>query len=124
MSATLKPAIANPDRNGPTEALSQDQPVRSAAHQNYKGFVAGVFSGIAKLSGNICQIHIFSSSCAYALSVGHPFDTVKVRLQTSDKSQFRGPLHCVARTIGNEGIRGLYKGATPPLVGWMFMDSM
>ena len=24
----------------------------------------------------------------------------------------------------NEGVRGLYKGATPPLIGWMFMDSM
>lgn len=23
-----------------------------------------------------------------------------------------------------EGVRGLYKGATPPLVGWMFMDSV
>ncbi|KAF2102686.1 mitochondrial carnitine/acylcarnitine carrier protein [Rhizodiscina lignyota] len=73
---------------------------------NYKGFVAGVFSGIAKLS------------------VGHPFDTIKVRLQTSEKSQFRGPLDCVLQTVRKEGVRGLYKGATPPLIGWMFMDSL
>ncbi|KAF2151079.1 mitochondrial carrier [Myriangium duriaei CBS 260.36] len=73
---------------------------------NYKGFVAGVFSGIAKLS------------------VGHPFDTIKVRLQTSEKSRFKGPLDCVLQTIRNEGPAGLYKGATPPLVGWMFMDSL
>lgn len=46
--------------------------------------------------------------------VGHPFDTIKVRLQTSEKSQFRGPVHCLAQTIRNEGARGLYKGATPP----------
>ncbi|KAI1308289.1 carrier protein YMC2 [Xylaria venustula] len=76
------------------------------ASQNYKGFVAGVFSGIAKLS------------------VGHPFDTIKVRLQTTDPSRFHGPLQCVTQTIRNEGVRGLYKGATPPLVGWMFMDSL
>jgi len=58
------------------------------------------------------------------LSVGHPFDTIKVRLQTTQKSQFQGPLDCVLQTVRNEGVRGLYKGATPPLVGWMFMDSM
>ncbi|KOS21453.1 Mitochondrial substrate carrier family protein L [Escovopsis weberi] len=77
-----------------------------AAKTDYKGFVAGVFSGIAKLT------------------VGHPFDTVKVRLQTTEASRFRGPLQCVLQTVRHEGVRGLYKGATPPLVGWMFMDSI
>ena len=52
------------------------------------------------------------------------FDTIKVRLQTSQKAQFKGPLECLLKTIRNEGMSGLYKGATPPLVGWMFMDSM
>jgi solute carrier family 25 carnitine/acylcarnitine transporter 20/29 len=56
--------------------------------------------------------------------VGHPFDTIKVRLQTSDKSRFQGPLQCLLQTVRNEGMAGLYKGATPPLVGWMFMDSV
>lgn len=28
------------------------------------------------------------------------------------------------QTLRNEGVRGVYKGATPPLVGWMFMDSI
>ncbi|KAI1631158.1 mitochondrial carrier [Biscogniauxia mediterranea] len=74
--------------------------------KNYKGFVAGVFSGIAKLA------------------VGHPFDTIKVRLQTTDATRFRGPAQCVAQTLRREGARGLYKGATPPLAGWMFMDSL
>ncbi|KAH8671140.1 carrier protein YMC2 [Xylariales sp. PMI_506] len=86
--------------------LKQKPAESSQSQKNYKGFVAGVFSGIAKLA------------------VGHPFDTVKVRLQTTDSSRFSGPLQCVAQTIRNEGVRGLYKGATPPLVGWMFMDSI
>ncbi|KAJ6131628.1 hypothetical protein N7523_001334 [Penicillium sp. IBT 18751x] len=76
------------------------------AKQNYKGFVAGVFSGIAKLS------------------VGHPFDTIKVRLQTNTDGRFRGPLDCTLQTVRKEGVRGLYKGASPPLVGWMVMDSV
>jgi len=84
--------------------MSEHKSEPSPAH--YKGFVAGVFSGIAKLT------------------VGHPFDTIKVRLQTSDKTRFKGPLDCLLQTVRNEGVRGLYKGATPPLVGWMFMDSL
>lgn len=79
---------------------------KPAEVKNYKGFVAGVFSGIAKLS------------------VGHPFDTIKVRLQTTDSARFSGPLQCLLQTVRNEGLAGLYKGATPPLVGWMFMDSI
>ncbi|KAJ5584587.1 uncharacterized protein N7459_004387 [Penicillium hispanicum] len=78
----------------------------TTSKKDYKGFVGGVFSGIAKLS------------------VGHPFDTVKVRLQTSKDSHFRGPLDCTLQTVRKEGVRGLYKGATPPLVGWMIMDSV
>ena len=56
--------------------------------------------------------------------VGHPFDTIKVRLQTSERAQFKGPLDCLLQTVRKEGITALYKGATPPLVGWMFMDSV
>ncbi|SLM39163.1 mitochondrial carrier [Lasallia pustulata] len=52
------------------------------------------------------------------------FDTIKVRLQTTEKAQFKGPLDCLLQTVRNEGVKGLYKGATPPLVGWMFMDSI
>lgn len=89
---------------------------------HYRGFVAGVFSGIAKLSG---AYHVSNKvQIKLTPAVGHPFDTVKVRLQTTDKSQFRGPLDCLLQTVRKEGFAGLYKGATPPLVGWMFMDSM
>ena len=107
MSAVVNSAVVNPDtQHGSNEALGQGQPARAADHSNYRGFVAGVFSGLAK--------------CA----VGHPFDTIKVRLQTTKSAQFRGPIDCLFQTIRNEGVSGLYKGATPPLIGWMFMDSV
>jgi solute carrier family 25 (mitochondrial carnitine/acylcarnitine transporter), member 20/29 len=100
-------SLANPDTKiRSDEALGQGQPAKAGLSNNYKGFVAGIFSGIAKLS------------------VGHPFDTIKVRLQTSERTQFRGPLDCLLQTLRREGVRGLYKGATPPLVGWMAMDSI
>lgn len=72
----------------------------------YVGFVAGMFSGVTKNA------------------VGHPFDTIKVRLQTAPPGRFTGPMDCVWQTIKKEGPQGFYKGFTPPLVGWVLMDSV
>lgn len=106
----------------PPVAAAAVDPSDKKQPAHYRGFVAGVFSGIAKLSGAY-DIQILKHA-RLTPAVGHPFDTVKVRLQTTDKSQFRGPLDCLLQTVRKEGFAGLYKGATPPLVGWMFMDSM
>jgi len=50
---------------------------------------------------------------------GHPFDTLKVRLQTQSHTnpKYSGTLDCVKTTIREEGILGLYKGIQSPLVG-------
>lgn len=106
------------------ESKENTQTQTKSAPKHYRGFVAGVFSGIAKLSGTLPAVIWLRYFIANSRIVGHPFDTVKVRLQTTDKSQFRGPLDCLLQTVRKEGFAGLYKGATPPLVGWMFMDSM
>ena len=44
--------------------------------------------------------------------VGHPFDTLKVRLQTQpvDRPVYKGLLDCFVKTMKWEGIGGLYKG--------------
>lgn len=50
--------------------------------------------------------------------VGHPFDTLKVRLQIEgQQGRFKNPLDCLKKTIKYEGFRGLYKGITLPLLG-------
>ncbi|KAF8928744.1 hypothetical protein BGZ58_009398 [Dissophora ornata] len=84
------------------QPLSEDKNKQKRSH----GFIAGIFSGVTKLV------------------VGHPFDTIKVRMQTSSPDYFRGSLHCLTETLKKEGPRALYKGATPPLIGWAFMDSV
>ncbi|ORY80899.1 mitochondrial carrier protein [Protomyces lactucae-debilis] len=70
------------------------------------GFVAGIFSGVTKLV------------------IGHPFDTVKVRLQVSGERFNNSVLQCLSATVKKEGFRGLYKGGTPPLFGWAVMDAV
>ncbi|KAJ1643948.1 mitochondrial ornithine carrier protein [Coemansia asiatica] len=51
--------------------------------------------------------------------VEYPFDTVKVRLQTSESQVFSGTIDCLRQTFRNEGFGGFYRGLTSPLVGAM-----
>lgn len=39
-----------------------------------------------------------------AVVVGHPFDLVKVRLQTADKGVYTGAIDVVKRTVAREGL--------------------
>ncbi|GAM18499.1 hypothetical protein SAMD00019534_016740 [Acytostelium subglobosum LB1] len=71
-----------------------------------RNFIGGAASGVA---------------CTLA---GHPFDTLKVRLQTEGTTgRFKGLTHCLSTTIKEEGVLALYKGATPPMVGMSIINS-
>ncbi|XP_017778061.1 PREDICTED: protein dif-1-like [Nicrophorus vespilloides] len=54
--------------------------------------------------------------------VGHPFDTVKVRLQTQatpkpgEKLKYQGMIDCFQKTIRKEGPLAIYKGMVAPIV--------
>ena len=53
-----------------------------------------------------------------AVLVGHPFDLVKVRMQTAEKGVYTGAIDVVRKTFAREGVRrGLYAGVSAPLVG-------
>ncbi len=49
--------------------------------------------------------------------VGHPLDTLKVRLQTAPKGMYSGILDCAKQTVRADGVAGLYRGMTAPLIG-------
>lgn len=63
-------------------------------YRTFKNTVSGTVGGIA-----VCL-------------VGHPFDTLKVRLQTQpvDRPVYKGLSDCFFKTLKWEGIGGLYKG--------------
>eukprot|EP01094_Clydonella_sp_ATCC50884_P001472 TRINITY_DN11094_c0_g1_i1.p1 TRINITY_DN11094_c0_g1~~TRINITY_DN11094_c0_g1_i1.p1 ORF type:complete len:288 (-),score=23.18 TRINITY_DN11094_c0_g1_i1:8-871(-) len=47
---------------------------------------------------------------------GHPLETIKARLQAQGKQRvYSGAWHCCTDTVKNEGVRGLYRGLSPPL---------
>jgi solute carrier family 25 carnitine/acylcarnitine transporter 20/29 len=65
--------------------------------EQVKAFLSGGFGGIA------------------LVFVGHPLDTIKVRLQTSN--EYAGMTDCFRKTVAKEGFGGLYKGMAAPLAG-------
>lgn len=59
------------------------------------------------------------------VAVGHPLDTVKVRLQSEQGGRaFTGVWDCIRKTVAQEGITGFYKGATPPLFMSGFLNGV
>jgi len=58
--------------------------------------------------------------------VGHPFDTLKVRLQTQSHTnpRYSGLVDCVKQTYHSEGLLGFYRGVASPLIGQMFFNAV
>jgi solute carrier family 25 carnitine/acylcarnitine transporter 20/29 len=83
------------------EELKED--VKAASKSSLQSLRALVAGGV----GGIC-----------AVVVGHPFDLVKVRLQTAEKGVYSGAMDVVKKAVAKEGLaRGLYAGVSAPLVG-------
>lgn len=64
-----------------------------------------VFGSIAGMLGKIVE---------------YPFDTVKVRLQSQPDHlplRYAGPLDCFRQSIRSDGVGGLYRGVSAPLLG-------
>jgi solute carrier family 25 carnitine/acylcarnitine transporter 20/29 len=51
--------------------------------------------------------------------VGHPFDTIRVKMQTQPMyNMYSSPLDCAIKVLKSQGpIKGLYRGATGPMLG-------
>lgn len=58
-------------------------------------------------SGTLAQLRSFAAGGAgglCAVIVGHPFDLVKVRLQTAERGVYSGAIDVVKRTVAREGL--------------------
>lgn len=49
--------------------------------------------------------------------MGHPFDLIKVRLQTAEKGVYTGALDVAKKSLARDGFKGLYRGVTAPIIG-------
>ncbi|KAK6797481.1 hypothetical protein RDI58_005183 [Solanum bulbocastanum] len=80
------------------------------ATSGYKDYVAGLMAGII------------------TVITGHPFDTVKVKLQKYNTEaggvKYKNGLHCATRILQTEEVKGLYRGATSSFIGMAFESSL
>ena len=67
---------------------------------------------------------VFAGTCGgiTVTLLGHPFDTVKVLLQTQSAKNpvYSGAVDAASKVIKSEGVAGLYRGVQSPLAGQMF----
>ena len=87
-----------PNQTGSSSSTSK--PVNQAAN---KKLLHNIFFG--GTAGVIGQSTVF------------PLYTVKTRLQTSARGQYRNFLHCFRKIVQHDGVRGLYKGMPPAVIG-------
>ena len=93
--------------SSPTSSLPSKEELKTEVTAATKSTVSSLRSLVAGGVGGVC-----------AVIVGHPFDLVKVRLQTAEKGVYNGAVDVVRRTVAREGLaRGLYAGVSAPLVG-------
>lgn len=52
-----------------------------------------------------------------SVCVGHPFDTIKTKMQAQRGFESRNMFHTFSKTVREQGVRGLYRGCLPPLFG-------
>ncbi|KAK0743950.1 mitochondrial carrier domain-containing protein [Schizothecium vesticola] len=98
----LPPAVADKIHlpESAAEAKEEAKAAVSAGAAQVRSLVAGGFGGVC------------------AVVVGHPFDLVKVRLQTAEKGVYSSAIDVVRKSIARDGLRrGLYAGVSAPLVG-------
>lgn len=89
------------------DALPPASEVSGEIVEASKSAVSSLRSLVAGGVGGVC-----------AVLVGHPFDLVKVRMQTAEKGVYNGAIDVVKKTLAREGMRrGLYAGVSAPLVG-------
>jgi solute carrier family 25 carnitine/acylcarnitine transporter 20/29 len=107
LQSALPPAVAGKLPHIPeskeelkAEIKAEAKAAASTGLSQLRSFVAGGFGGVC------------------AVVVGHPFDLVKVRLQTAEKGVYSSAMDVVRKSVAKDGLRrGLYAGVSAPLVG-------
>jgi solute carrier family 25 carnitine/acylcarnitine transporter 20/29 len=107
LHSALPPAVAEKLPHIPeskeelkAEIKAEAKAAASSGLSQLRSFVAGGFGGVC------------------AVVVGHPFDLVKVRLQTAEKGVYSSAIDVVRKSVAKDGLRrGLYAGVSAPLVG-------
>jgi len=82
--------------------------------------------GSSPFAGTAMVKHFLAGSVGglAGVVIGYPFDTIRVRLQTQSSGVYKSVLDCMLKIIKYEGVVGLYKGLSTPLVATTFLKAI
>lgn len=74
----------------------------------------------------LLNLILFVITGVAGLLVGHPFDTVKVHMQTQNfhNPKYTSTFDCIKKLVRSDSIGGLYRGISSPLVGVGFINAI
>ncbi|KAL9594842.1 MAG: hypothetical protein Q9219_006806 [cf. Caloplaca sp. 3 TL-2023] len=114
----MSPASSSPSSSSSSNTLIQSLPSKDDLPSKEQVATEVVQTTKSSLASGIRSFAAGGVGGVCAVLVGHPFDLVKVRLQTAEKGVYAGAIDVVRKTVAREGLmRGLYAGVSAPLVG-------
>ena len=90
MSKPLPSSSSSSDSTATETVVQIKEEIVEASKQTVSSFRSLAAGGV----GGVC-----------AVLVGHPFDLVKVRMQTAEKGVYTGAIDVVKKTVAREGLR-------------------
>ena len=91
-----------------TDKLPSTEEIKEDVAKATKKSLSSLRDLVAGGAGGVC-----------AVVVGHPFDLVKVRLQTAEKGVYSGAMDVVRKTIAREGA---LRVSLPGLLWWTVLE--
>ena len=65
-----------------------------------------------------------STAGAASVTVGHPMDTIKIRLQLYGSDKYKGSIDCFQKMVKEEGVKSLFRGMLAPLVSSSIINAI
>lgn len=109
---------SSPSSSSPAEAVSHIAEKIPSAQEAKETAQAAAPAASSSLLSQLRALAAGGFGGVCAVVVGHPFDLVKVRLQTAERGVYSSAIDVVRKSIARDGLRrGLYAGVSAPLVG-------
>jgi solute carrier family 25 carnitine/acylcarnitine transporter 20/29 len=83
-------------------------------------WMSGLSAGDERSTWFMEGIYGFLTGILYGCTsviVGQPFDTIKTKMQAGSGFEKKSPYSSLVEVLRKDGIRGLYRGSLPPLMG-------
>eukprot|EP00064_Thunnus_orientalis_P003173 superscaffoldBa00000251_g3182 len=91
--------------------------IQFCAHEQYKGLLGGYYGFQGKALPPLPRLLAGSMAGTTAAMLTYPLDMVRARMAVTPKEMYSNILHVFVRISREEGLKTLYRGFTPTILG-------